>query len=530
MGKMNKTTFFFLLMLMTLGGAINGQDLFDRTRNDQAPSVLKSPNGLADRVRTISQFNKVDLFTLDARPKSATTVEDVIFLDVDAGSLGLLGNEAVEIDVPVEEGKSFTLQLFPSRTAGAGYRVRDENGNIIGFGGTTRYYQGIIKDDPASLVALTVRNDEMQVVISDAFGNYNLGLLEDKSRYAMFKEFNVPVFPFDCGVDELGTLIPEFNSQPKESQGPSQKSTGSECVKVYIEADYETYQNFGNSTAAVTTFIEGMFNVVTAIYAAENIHIEMSDLTIWTSNDPYGAESNVAAALSYLNNNINSFNGDLFHLVSAIGNTGNFSGIANIYCNDPYCNLTKRTALCQADPFAVSQTQLFYEELPVYSWTVNVFAHEMGHNLGSPHTHACQWGPQEDSAIDGCFNTQGNCSNPGLPGFGEGTIMSYCHINPNVGISLSNGFGPEVGDHIRGQVATAPCLTACSGGGGCVPVVTVEDTTITGLVEASDIIMTEPAVLVDEEATFSAPTVEIGDDFTVNGSALFEILTTGCNL
>ncbi|MCI0472779.1 MAG: T9SS type A sorting domain-containing protein, partial [Ignavibacteria bacterium] len=91
---------------------------------------------------------------------------------------------------------------------------------------------------------------------------------------------------------------------------------------------------------------------------------------------------------------------------------------------------------------------------PQYSWVVNVVVHEMGHNLGSNHTHSCIWpgGP-----IDSCFNIEGVCySGPQIPRVG--TVMSYCHLNSS--INLAFGFGPLPGDTIRAHVRRAPCLTS----------------------------------------------------------------------
>jgi hypothetical protein len=94
-----------------------------------------------------------------------------------------------------------------------------------------------------------------------------------------------------------------------------------------------------------------------------------------------------------------------------------------------------------------------------------VVTHEIGHNLGSSHTHACVWNGN-NTAIDGCGPTAGyseGCT-AALPV--AGTIMSYCHLVSGVGIDFNLGFGPQPGDRIRSEVYNAPCLAACGGGGG----------------------------------------------------------------
>ena len=103
-----------------------------------------------------------------------------------------------------------------------------------------------------------------------------------------------------------------------------------------------------------------------------------------------------------------------------------------------------------------------YSPYPTYSWTVMVITHEMGHLMGSRHTHACVWNGN-NTAIDGCSgSTEGGCALPGNPA-GGGTIMSYCHLT-GVGINLTLGFGPQPAALLLGNVNNAVCLTGGSAG------------------------------------------------------------------
>ena len=93
-----------------------------------------------------------------------------------------------------------------------------------------------------------------------------------------------------------------------------------------------------------------------------------------------------------------------------------------------------------------------------FVWDYFVIAHELGHNVGSPHTHNCFWTPkpvdtcqlQEDNT-DACFS-RGQVNRVVRPG----TIMSYCHLAN--GESTPFLFGARVSEKMRGWVEQS-CLT-----------------------------------------------------------------------
>ncbi|MBK6342034.1 MAG: fibronectin type III domain-containing protein [Flavobacteriales bacterium] len=112
------------------------------------------------------------------------------------------------------------------------------------------------------------------------------------------------------------------------------------------------------------------------------------------------------------------------------------------------------------------------QNVPTYSWSVNVVTHELGHNLGSPHTHGCVWNGN-NTAIDGCGPAagygEGICASGPLPPAGVGgTIMSYCHLVSS-GVNFANGFGPQPAALILGSVNNASCLAPCPTPGCGIP-------------------------------------------------------------
>ena len=109
---------------------------------------------------------------------------------------------------------------------------------------------------------------------------------------------------------------------------------------------------------------------------------------------------------------------------------------------------------------AIASIKNYYATVPTFSQTIYEITHELGHLMGSPHTHACFWTVNgiSNQALDDCDVRQpweGNCPlvNPPIYPYYMGTIMSYCDD-----FDFSTGFGEQPGNLIRYKVANATCL------------------------------------------------------------------------
>jgi hypothetical protein len=308
------------------------------------------------------------------------------------------------------------------------------------------HYRGVVKGDPNSLAAVSIFRDEVMALYStEKEGNFILGRLEEEDAlgdHILYAEKDLKEqIPFTCDTKDDGRpyTLDELQEQP----------TGviSRCVRIYVEADYDLFVNRGSDIPSVVNFVTGFFNQSATIFANEGIPISLSELFVWTSPSPYTG-TDTLTLLTQFQSFRNSFNGDFGHLINLQNVGGRAAGFSG------FCNANIDARQC------VSGIDNFYNNVPTYSWTIYVFTHEMGHLMGSRHTHACVWNGN-GTAIDGCSGaTEGGCPLPGIPS-GGGTIMSYCHLT-GVGINFTLGFGPQPGNVIRSRYNAASCLVSCT--------------------------------------------------------------------
>ena len=309
------------------------------------------------------------------------------------------------------------------------------------------HYRGRIKGKNGSVAAVSLFENQVMGLFSAADqGNLVLGPMGDDPKTEQYLLYNDAdaLMGFVCATPDEG---PGYHRSELEWSGDG-RGPG-DCVRIYFEVDHDIFLNKGGTTPTVN-YVTGLFNQAAALYANENVNVTISQIYVWDTNSPYSGSSS-GTLLNQFQNYRTSFNGDLGQLLSYQASGG--IAVLNGLCH-PYTYA--RLSFASINPT--------YNTVPTYSFSVLVVTHELGHLLGSHHTHACVWNGN-NTAIDGCAGfTEGNCGNPGIPS-GGGTIMSYCHIT-SAGINLSLGFGVQPGNVIRNKVANATCTQACSSGGG----------------------------------------------------------------
>jgi len=426
---------------------------------------------MVHRQKQQHSFASVDaIFTVD-RTTSLSSVESYVakaeFLLLDKGALKNMmddRSEGIRLHLPDGKGTFYEIDLVQFNILANGFTVNaiNEFGTVNTNYRPGNYYRGVVNGIPGSIAAFSFFENEIFGVFSIP-GVGNLSILPNTmvaaqgENYILYNDADLKIVRNnpECQSDKLVVLEDENNT--------AALNTFSSCkdVEVMILADYATYIAKGSSTINVANYLTSIYNVMSAIYRNEGIYTSIKILNINTSTDAYYTLSQNSFVFlqkfgELTQNNLNG--ADLAHLVSTRYG-GAMGGIAwlDMLC-DPYFGATQH-----AGPYAFSNiyTNEVAGSFPTYSWNVECMTHEMGHNLGSNHTHSCTaW---VGGAIDGCGPdagySEGSCTAPIPSSSVKGTIMSYCHLVSGVGIAFANGFGPQPGNLIRAKVNTGSCAS-----------------------------------------------------------------------
>ena len=381
-------------------------------------------------------------------------LNDSVIADVLAEKPGHL-----TLPVPGTDGGTVELELVEVNIFAPGFSIKTSvptNEAIPESLGV--HYRGIVKGNTRSLAAISVfKNEIMGFYSTEAEGNTVIGRLAGENptnMHVVYDERDLKATPdFECDV-ELPTTLPNLNLQTPDAATSS-------CVRIYLEADHTLFLNKG-SVANTGSYLTGVFNQTAALFNNDGVSVSISEITVWNSPSPFDLTDSLTALRTFRTTRT-SFNGDLAHLVTLDREFGG-RAFLNVLCN-------------RGSAYGVSDLNSTFSNIPTYSWSVGVLTHELGHNLGSPHTQSCVWNG-DNTAIDGCVPPEdGTCPRPAIPTNG-GTIMSYCHLT-SAGINFIHGFGSQPRTLITNRVNAASCLTSC--GSSVLPAPTANSATnVTG--------------------------------------------------
>lgn len=454
----------------------------------------------------------------------------------------------ISIYLPYKDksGKDIVLDLFNVSNRRNDYNVITPNGRYERTTLLGQHFSGVVRDkeDNTSIVSISIFENQMMGIVSiKGEGALNIGPTKDKSKHKIFNDGSLKSNP---PVESCQMSLGSPNSDPfyNQSNTPlyseiySQLDSGmtpnyeiiNKCINVYFEVSEQTLNYFYYNETATVDFVVALFHHVATLYLNEGIVIGISDINMLDTNPTYSVVD--------FANNTPSFNGDLAHLLlhQSGGGAGGKAIIAGLCDNDDGDDAY------QSGPYGITKLHPDFTVFNDHSRQVKVLAHEIGHNLGSRHTHACVWNGN-NTPIDGCGfyqESMEHSNNELLNGFActpasdppeGGTIMSYCDSESGVNVDFTLGFGTQPGYVIRSFVEqlTTECLGACA----CPYSINhgLNETITTGYFPVEVSIESEANIAPGSTVIYDAGNyITLEDGFLVGGSdsTVFTALIGGC--
>lgn len=412
---------------------------------------------IENKKSTAANFTSVNLFKKSSKDNKAVInsalSEGVVFeLDrIALSQLYLSKNENITLIIPGDKSNT-EVELTQVNFMPDDFKIHTSEGKIEDYK-RGLYYQGIIKGNNNSMAAISIFENEIIGIIATENGNYNLGAMQnDNNRYVYYNDRHLlKEFNFNCGVED--GYGKHYRNNNNDVTPKSTNSSTTNPVKMYYVCDYQMYLDRSSNTQNVVNYVTAVFNQENVLYNNDGLNLQLaSQMVVYTNPDPYRTyttsqtEEILVAFGTDIKNNIGG-GGNLAQLLSTRTPVQGAIAWVNVLCQsyEPGSHSGR---------YAFIELENTYNNVPIYSWSVEVMAHETGHNFGSSHTQACVW-PTISGQIDSCVDSEGGCVVGTRPNF-NGTIMSYCHLNGAINFTL--GFGPLPKDTITLRYNQALCI------------------------------------------------------------------------
>ncbi len=322
-------------------------------------------------------------------------------------------------------------------------------------------YRGRVAGDPDSWAVITIGADHVLGTIESKAGRFAVAPVrgaEGRHVVGPEAEVNTAGSRFTCDAETLPLARPLPTAEqirlavPQAAQDVNATPTRLVC-RVAVEGDNDFLADFGGNANQAASYLLTVFATVSLLYEKDiNVTIAIPYLNVWEGGDPYIGTTTgerLGEVGDWWGANMGGVSRDLVHHISGANLGG---GIAYI------------NALCAGFGYAVSAID-GNNSYPTNTttWDVNVVAHEMGQNFGSPHTHSCYWQSAgfapAGALLDSCNTAEGGCyAGPTniVPTL-KGTVMSYCHLDGAIANTIRLEFHAACKTLMR-NIAESSCL------------------------------------------------------------------------
>lgn len=342
-------------------------------------------------------------------------------------------------------------------------------------------YRGTVNGDPETSVSLHYSDGDVTGFVRLADGqrtligrDFSAAVSEQGVPHVIADEvamFGIdPLSNFVCGNESL-PIDPDAAARkmvvptvPKTVEGVQAEYLRLFKVAVVLREDIDSIMKQRNQTdEQIAQYFIKVAATTAQVYEQElNAYFYIGHFEKFTEEEPSGYFYDGRSPRELLNefsldwsSRMNKVDRTVAHLYTRARPAGGIviGGVANL------------DGMCQKNNgggYAVSTVYLNASQLPGdpnrsngFVWDVFVTSHEIGHNIGAYHTHACYWSPPLDTCVIKSDGTDACYSDPSLRRVVPGTIMSYCHLFNGSTVPLT--FGTRVAERMRSWVAAASC-------------------------------------------------------------------------
>ncbi len=350
------------------------------------------------------------------------TLGPIALADGTSVSLALRRFEAVSPDVQaIVSGR-------PSPAVAQAMRgVQHFRGEVVGMAGSSAY---LAVSDSGAAATIDLGPGRERYTLRSV-NDQRPGLVHGLGRFDRSGGISAPDVPLCGSDDEADGGVAGTGAIPNGAMP---------TVEVAVDTDYEYFNIFGNVTDAAE-YVASVYGAVSAIYQRDVdsrvtvVYTRFFDVPADLYNDP----DPLYQFRSDWNANQGAVARDVAHFMTGRRDLP-YGGVAwlNATCTDFGYGVVGHMIGRFADPVATNPG----------NWDINVIAHELGHNVGTLHTHSY--------GLDGCDGGE----------VVRGTIMSYCHVNSGASANIDLSFHTVCVNAIEGFIVTSPCLEGdCDGDG-----------------------------------------------------------------
>ena len=329
-----------------------------------------------------------------------------------------------------------------------------------------QWWGGTVEGDPRSKVMLSRSAAGILGFVQDAYGTAVItgDRIGGKGPLLAYQLGELPPGtiewePWTC--QELTAPIDENlgNNSPVMLVQPCRQ------IRIAVETDAELFQRFAGSPQPIATssaYIATVFAGIQQIYQRDlQILPAVNFLRLWpTADDPWTQDSagnQLYEFRTWWQTNMTAQPRELATMLSTRGLGGGVAWL-NVACNQDW-GYSVSGNLAGAFPYPLINNH-------PQNWDIMVTSHELGHNIGSVHTHDFCPEPGDSCAPPGYF---GSCQTAQAC-IATGTIMSYCHTCSGGMTNVLLDFHPLCIDAIGSYMSNS-----CNTGAGSTAPVTVDD-------------------------------------------------------